>query len=212
MGLSNTLHNHHMMHEGLRMTSKVRSMLLATGFLAILAGRSTADTIVVDPSNPHGWTTIVTDATGGAEFVNGPATPPGGVGSLNLYTGNGTTGGDGAAMARNTNYDGLAISAITSLGYSTYVTSNNGQQAPYLTIWVHTDGGDDRRRPVSVFAVASRDLFAFGRGAGLQDVCSIGNRPEREPDRGSQRHPAGGRNGRHRAGDGRGATARFANG
>ena len=136
------------------MTLKVRSTLLAAGFLAILAGQSRAATVVVvNPSNMNGWATMVTDDTGaqgssnptaGAVFVNGPSTPPGGVGSLNLYTGDGTVGGDGSAQARNSSYDGLLVSEISSLSYSTYVASNNGQQAPYLTMWIHTDGGDDR--------------------------------------------------------------------
>ncbi len=153
-GTKQALLTPHLMHKGLKeMASKVRSALVAAGFLAILAGQSRAATVVVDPSNPNGWATMVTDSSGaqgspnptaGAAFVNGPATPPGGVGSLNLYTGDGTVGGDGSAQVRNSNYAGLLVSAITSLSYSTYVSSNNGQQAPYLTIWVHTDGGDDR--------------------------------------------------------------------
>jgi len=135
------------------MALKVRSMLVAAACLAILAGQSRAATIVVNPSNLHGWATMVTDSSGaqgssnptaGAVFVTGPATPPVGVGSLNLYTGNGTVGGDGSAQVRNSDYSGLLVSSITSLSYSTYVTSNNGQQAPYLTMWVHTNGGDDR--------------------------------------------------------------------
>jgi hypothetical protein len=135
------------------MLSKVRSTLLAAGLFSILAGQSDAAIVVVTPSNLDGWATMVTDSSGaqgspnptaGAVFVNGPATPPAGVGSLNLYTGNGTVGGDGSAQARNSDYAGLRVSTITTLSYSTFVASNNGQQAPYLTIWIHTDGGDDR--------------------------------------------------------------------
>jgi hypothetical protein len=135
------------------MFSKIRSSLLAAGLLAALAGQGRASTVEVTPSSMNGWATMVTDSSGvqgssnptaGAVFVNGPATPPVGVGSLNLYTGDGTNGGDGSAQARNSDYAGLLVSSLTALSYSTYVTSNNGQQAPYLTIWVNTSGGTDR--------------------------------------------------------------------
>ena len=119
-------------------------IMLAAAVLGLGVGaqsRTLAGTIVVTPSNLDGWSPIVTDSsgvpggnpTGSATFVTGPATPPLGVGSVNLATGNGTSGGDGSAqMGRNTNYAGIPLSSITSLSYSTYVTSTMGNNSPIL--------------------------------------------------------------------------------
>lgn len=108
-------------------------------FVPALEAVSRADTIVVTPSNPDGWalTTVddtytVNPAAGTAAFVNGPGTPPLGTGSVNLATAPG--GGDGSAMVGTAALDGLPLSAITSLSYSTYVTQNNGQQFPYIAL------------------------------------------------------------------------------
>lgn len=129
--------------------------LLAAALVAF-GGVSRADsTVVVSPANMNGWLATATDGSntpgtnpyGSADFVNGPLTPPLGVGSLNLSTGDGTNGGDLSAQARYSGATGVLMSSITALGYSTYITSNNGQQAPYLTIYVSTTGGatyDDR--------------------------------------------------------------------
>jgi len=108
-------------------------------FVPALEAVSRADTIVVTPSNLDGWalTTVddtytVNPAAGTAAFVNGPGTPPLGTGSVNLATAPG--GGDGSAMVGTAALDGLPLSAITSLSYSTYVTQNNGQQFPYIAL------------------------------------------------------------------------------
>ena len=77
-----------------------------------------------------------TEPTATTEMVTGPATPPLGTGSARLATGNGTTGGDGGAEIRNTGYVGLALSEITALSYSTYATAWNGQQLPYLVLYL----------------------------------------------------------------------------
>ncbi len=79
--------------------------------------------------------------TASGSMVNGPGTPPLGTGSANLSTGNGTTGGDGASELRNTGYNGVLLSSITALSYSTYATQNNGQQFPYLGLEISTTGG-----------------------------------------------------------------------
>ncbi len=106
---------------------------------------------LVNPANMDGWTMFVTtsysNTPGGdgiAEMVNGPATPPMGAGSARLFTG---TNGEQSAQLRNSSWAGTRMDALTSLKYSTYATSWNGQQLPYLTIWVDTDGDssmDDR--------------------------------------------------------------------
>ncbi len=48
---------------------------------------------------------------------------------------------------RTTEYEGLALSLINALSYSTYATVNNGSQLPYLALDVNWSGGttyDDR--------------------------------------------------------------------
>lgn len=77
-----------------------------------------------------------TEPTATTEMVTGPATPPLGSGSAHLATGNGTTGGDGGAELRNTGYVGVVLSSITALSYSTYATAWNGQQLPYLMLYL----------------------------------------------------------------------------
>lgn len=101
-----------------------------------------ATTIVVDPANMGSWSFANADGngivgnnpTGSGSMVTGPATPPLGVGSANLATGNGTTGGDGAELLSNSGYAGMALSSLTALSYWTYDTVNNGQQFPVLQI------------------------------------------------------------------------------
>ncbi len=85
--------------------------------------------------------TVGANSTGVGAMVTGPATPPLGVGSANLATGNGTAGGDGAAILSNSGFAGVALSSITSLSYATYDTKNNGQQFPYLSLEVETSTG-----------------------------------------------------------------------
>jgi hypothetical protein len=112
-----------------------------------------ASNVVVSPGNLNGWQPALTDSngvpttdpsslgnSGAVNFVTGPATPPLGVGSLNLLAGNDSSGGSGSAQVYNLNYAGVALSSLTALSYSTYVTSNNGQQFPYLALNVDLDG------------------------------------------------------------------------
>jgi hypothetical protein len=74
-------------------------------------------------------------------FVFGPGTPPLGVGSAELKTGNGTTGGDCSAELRNNAYSGVKLSALTALNYWTYDVTNNGQQFPYIELNISSTGG-----------------------------------------------------------------------
>jgi hypothetical protein len=126
--------------------------LAASAALASMLGAAppvAASPIVVSPSNMGNWAfdnrdgsdVIGANATATAAMVTGPGSPPLGVGSANLATGNGAVGGDGAAELRNTGYVGTLISQITALGYSTYMTQNNGQQFPYLGLTINFTGG-----------------------------------------------------------------------
>jgi hypothetical protein len=116
--------------------------VVALGLAVLGGGQAGAAVVTVTPASLHDWSLRVTDSngtiggnpTGVAQFVTGPGTPPLGSGSVNLGTGDGTTGGDGSAQFDNTGYAGTLLSSITALSYSTYVTQNNGQQFPYLNL------------------------------------------------------------------------------
>jgi hypothetical protein len=75
-------------------------------------------------------------------FVKGPSTPPSGTGSLQLQTGGGTTGGDCQSALRNLNFAGVKVAKITQLSYWTYMSKNNGQQFPFLSLNVNYNGGN----------------------------------------------------------------------
>jgi hypothetical protein len=122
-------------------TAAFSSLVLVAG----LAASARAD-VVVTPTSMGDWAfanadvngTVGNNPTGVGQMVTGPATPPLGIGSANLATGNGTTGGDGAEILSNTDYAGVALSSLTALSYSTYDTLNNGQQFPYLQLEIAT--------------------------------------------------------------------------
>jgi hypothetical protein len=114
----------------------------------LIAGIATGATVVVDPNNPNGWAFETTDADGNnapangntAQFVVGPAVPPGGTGSAQLATA--MNQGDTSSQIRNTLYDGVRVADLTSLSYWTYVTNNapNNQQFPYIELNIATSG------------------------------------------------------------------------
>lgn len=118
--------------------------LIAAGVVGLAGASARASTITVTTGHAAGWSffnadgngTVGNNPTGVGGYVSGPATPPLGVGSAHLATGNGTSGGDGAAILANNGYRGTLLSDLTALSYSTYDTLNNGQQFPYLSLEV----------------------------------------------------------------------------
>jgi hypothetical protein len=135
-----------------RMTKQAILVAAVAGVLA-LGGLAQASTLVVSPGNMENWTFYTTFAsgaipaigipTGTAEMVEGPATPPLDSGSAHLATGIGD--GDQSAQLRNaTDWVGTKITDLTALSYSTYGTAWNGQQLPYLTIWLDNDNNGTR--------------------------------------------------------------------
>jgi hypothetical protein len=120
--------------------------------LVAATSASASTTVVVRPSSMDSWATQARDSTGtpvplgdpscngSVSFVNGPATPPLGVGSVELKTGNGTAGGDCSAEVRNSAYTGVTLASLTALSYWTYDVTNNGQQFPYLELNINTTG------------------------------------------------------------------------
>jgi hypothetical protein len=117
-----------------------RILVVSFGFILAIAVSGHAAVLTVTPTSMDGWAFYKTDPgnTYGAGdavtgMVNGPATPPLGTGSANLNTG---SDGSQSAQLRNSSWAGPAIANLTSLNYSTYATSWNGQQLPYLTMYL----------------------------------------------------------------------------
>ena len=94
--------------------------------------------------------------------VTWPATPPLGNGSAQLSTGNGTSGGD--EDPRTTFHDGILLSWITSLSFSTYDTLNNGQQLPYLVLDINPNGGATEDRTYRTFFEPPYQTPSTGNG------------------------------------------------
>jgi hypothetical protein len=124
-------------------------MNLALSLSLVTVGLTTAHGQVIDvtPANMEGWSfgsfNADTDAFPGSptdvtELVNGPGTPPLGAGSAELATGAGE-GQDGVFLTSSV-LDGVSLASLTSLSYSSYVTSNNGQQFPFIKLSISTQG------------------------------------------------------------------------
>jgi PEP-CTERM motif len=122
--------------------SDLISKILVTTLATIALASTVHAAVVVSPANMDGWAFYKTDGdptytygagAATAEMVNGPATPPLGTGSAHFNTG---SDGSQSAQLRLSSWAGTAIGDLTSLSYSTYATSWNGQQMPYLTIYL----------------------------------------------------------------------------
>jgi hypothetical protein len=114
----------------------ILAVLPVTTVLAQVCG----STVVVTPANLNGWTVHEVPTQTDVDFVNGPATPPLGVGSAQLSIASTPGAGDLAAQLRNPNYAGTKLSDLTALSYSTYVQQfGSGGQAPYLILNIDLD-------------------------------------------------------------------------
>lgn len=125
-------HVRYHVHEGvINVRSKVKTALIgltALAFVASLAiatSAASAATTTVTNANMQGWGFLQETPTGSGQMVSGPGNPPLGNGSANLIVD--STGGEILAKAA---YQGLQLSDITTLEYSTYRTSG----APALAI------------------------------------------------------------------------------
>jgi hypothetical protein len=117
--------------------------------LLLLAPAATAADRTVFPGNGEGWATRALDDGGDGTattppttgFELGPATPPLGLGSLQLSVGN---QGSSAAEIRNTEYNGTRLDAIAGLSYSSYTdVDGTGDQAPYIILQLDHDDDND---------------------------------------------------------------------
>ncbi len=103
--------------------------LIALAIAAPSGAFATPATTVVKPSSMHGWfffndNTNAVDNTLGS-FTSGPASAPLGNGSVRINA----ASGDRVLLA-TTAHNGLALSNITTLSYSTYRSSPDRGQQP----------------------------------------------------------------------------------
>lgn len=121
--------------------------VLAAGTAALAtAAVAVAATVVVHPGDMDGWA-VVNDTcgaptTGTVGFVNGPGTPPAGVGSVRFSIG---ANGDSYETLRTRQFNGVRLDALTSLDYWTWVTTfGSGGQAAYLDLYVDWNNDEVR--------------------------------------------------------------------
>jgi hypothetical protein len=93
--------------------------------------------ITVTASGQAGWQANVTAAGGAVNFVFGPAVPPIGDGSAQLFTG---TQGDEGAELRQTGFNGTLLNQVVDLRYWTYDVTNNGGQWPFIILNIDFNG------------------------------------------------------------------------
>jgi hypothetical protein len=124
--------------------------MLSLGLVSIPAAQAATSTTVVVTENDVAWQeedspptknwVIYTRPTapGIAQFISGPATPPLGVGSLELSTNSGSD----KVYAFNFDYVGTRLADIDAMGYSTYRSTGSLQQVTALNIVVDFNGPD----------------------------------------------------------------------
>jgi hypothetical protein len=126
-----------------RITMGIAALAVALGGSASLAlvGAANAATtnIKVTPSNMQGWSFIndQTDGAGSGSLVIGPGSPPLGVGSAHFEL-SGSTDGQIVAKAA---YQGVKLSDLTSLTYSTYVSSATTGNAQAVALQFNVSNG-----------------------------------------------------------------------
>ena len=117
-------------------------LVLALVASALVMGVSTASaattTVKVTPNNqPVVWPSIDTRPGGTYDFVEGPATPPLGRGSLHVVT----TTSTAKVNLQNFDYNGTSLPSVDQMSYSTYRTAGQAQQAPSYQLSVQTSAG-----------------------------------------------------------------------
>lgn len=144
---------------------------------------TSSDTLVVSPFGFNGWdimnyddgvaadigSATTTSGTGGY-FVTGAATPPIGSGSFKQEVG---TNGNDATRLRTFAYDGILLSDIESLGYSTFVETTGGQ-ATYLQLRIDHDNDGDMDDALffePVYQTGGYGMLGYSPGA-VPDQCT----------------------------------------
>jgi uncharacterized repeat protein (TIGR01451 family) len=150
------------------------AILLANLSMLGLTPVAAATLTFVTPDTPNGWQTRLVTSNPAtvlptATFVNGPETPPAGSGSLKLTVGD---NGDNAAEVRYSGAAGVLLSSITSLSYSTYVTSfGSGGQAPYIILNLDEDANGSVDDQLFFEPVYQNGTYATVQGVTVPDQC-----------------------------------------
>jgi hypothetical protein len=134
--------------------------------LAVPAAAATSTTVRVDETSlGHGWT-VVADRGGSGTFVNGPATPPAGVGSFQL------TVPDGAKVnLTTTTVAGQPLSSVDAVQYSTYRSSTSTMPAnvvPALNMEI-CSGGTTAAGCQGYTTLVWEPVYAYGTQANNND-------------------------------------------
>jgi len=141
---------------------------------------SSSNTTVVDPNDMKGWTllnydtgtaidssTTTTTGTGGY-FVFGPAVAPLTLGSFHQEIG---TNGDDATRLLTSDFNGVLLSSIKKLEYSTFVSANVGGQATYLQIRVDWDNDGDQDDRLFFEPVYQTGTYGMHIGGTVPNQC-----------------------------------------
>jgi uncharacterized repeat protein (TIGR01451 family) len=120
----------------------LRSIRVIFPVVLFIAAVPIAAQTTVQPADLSGWViqnaTCGAASTGSTSFVTGPATPPLGDGSFQVDIG---ANGDSFVGVRTPEFNGVLLSSLTSLSYSTFVQAfGSGGQAPYVLLNVDYDG------------------------------------------------------------------------
>ncbi|MBL8030187.1 MAG: PEP-CTERM sorting domain-containing protein [Candidatus Doudnabacteria bacterium] len=94
--------------------------------------------MTVSPGNMNGWAFITESGTPTGTLVNGPGSPPAGTGSAEFTV---LTSGDRLLLS-TLNHNGLGLSEITTLSYSTYRQAGGSALAVSLQFDIDTDSTD----------------------------------------------------------------------
>lgn len=114
--------------------------IAATVMVSLVPTVMAADTtIVVSPINANGWSYTNFGTVASQAFVDGPDTPPLGVGSAS-YTHDGPAGFNGGTL-HTTNFNGIYLKDVAELKYSTYQEGVDALlfQPPYVQIFLDLD-------------------------------------------------------------------------
>src|SRR2546423_1640948 len=117
---------------------KILALAVVTTFavaIVLSAAAASSTTLTVTPSSSQGWV-VYGDPGASVTFVDGPATPPLGSGSIRLQI---PADGNAFTNIRQPGYAGTLLSSLTALDYYTYVNHFVDGQAPYLLLNIDTD-------------------------------------------------------------------------
>jgi hypothetical protein len=111
---------------------------LFRGVLVAMVVATVGCKVTVTPNKAYNWFFLNEGANGTGHYTQGPGTPPSGTGSALL-----TVDGTGREAVATTRYQGLVLSTVTNLQYSTYQAfSGSPNEAPNLEFDVDYDSSD----------------------------------------------------------------------